>query len=89
MSQTWNRRNSRTWSRRKNVWQTEHVLTLNNGDEIVLVREEGRWGVNIIVTVPEPFRRVLGGAYETNYIGGTIRDAKARVEEYVEYMRSI
>lgn len=68
---------------------THHVLTLNNGDEIIIWRRETRHGVTVYGYFPHDLSsKVFNLSHgEGHHLGRTIRDAKKRVEAYVEYMR--
>lgn len=79
------------WTQRKtsNFPYTHHVLTLNNGDEIILWRRESKYGVDVLAYYPHDLSsKMFNLSYgEGHHLGRTIRDAKKRVEAYVEYMR--
>ena len=88
----WSESMKQNWTQRKadnGFNSTEHVLTLLNGDEIVLMRNEGRGWVSIHAKFPRRLSDVFHTTAESSYIGSTIRDAKKRVEIYVDYMRGI
>ncbi len=81
------------WTRRKadNGFDSlHHVLTLNNGDEILLWRKESKYGATIYGCFPDSLSRIFHvPSWEWVIVGRTIRDTKKRVEAYVDYMRGV
>ena len=75
------------WKQRKvgDYWpKTIHVHTLSNGDEFTIERSEGRGWTQANITFPGKLRSL-----QWPRSASTVRDAKKRVEELVEYLHEV
>ena len=93
----WTRRKSLVWNEetrsKERCGKMENVLTLNNGDEIIVRRQatNGRTdGCHVIwPTTWLPSRPMGNGGYMEWWYGYIVEEAKRTIEHRLDYMRGV